>query len=246
VRLARWLERGLPRYAEARSDPDEEGVTSGLSPWLHFGHVSSFEVVRAVLRREGWTPALLSPGATGARSGWWGVSAPAEAFLDQLVTWRELGFATCAHRPDHREYGSLPAWARATLEAHAGDPRPYAYDRDALDAARTHDPLWNAAQRQLRDEGVIHNALRMLWGKKILEWSPSPRAALEAALELNDRWALDGRDPNSVSGVFWCLGRYDRPWGPERPIFGTVRYMSSERSARKWAVRRFLDRHGPP
>jgi deoxyribodipyrimidine photo-lyase len=245
-RLARWLEHGLPRYAEARSDPDEEGVTSGLSPWLHFGHVSSFEVVRAVLRREGWTPALLSPGVTGARSGWWGVSAPAEAFLDQLVTWRELGFATCAHRPDHREYGSLPAWARATLEAHAGDPRPKVYDRDVLAAARTHDPLWNAAQRQLRDEGVVHNALRMLWGKKILEWSPSPRAALEAALELNDRWALDGRDPNSVSGVFWCLGRYDRPWGPERPIFGTVRYMSSERSARKWAVRRFLDRHGPP
>ncbi|HSD19769.1 MAG TPA: deoxyribodipyrimidine photolyase [Anaeromyxobacter sp.] len=246
ARLARWLEEGLPRYAEARSDPDEEGVTSGLSPWLHFGHLSSFEIVRAVLRREGWTPALVASAANGARSGYWGISASAEAFLDQLVTWRELGFVTCAHRADHREYGSLPAWARASLAAHARDPRPHRYDPGALAAAETHDPLWNAAQRQLRDQGVIHNAVRMLWGKKILEWSRSPRAALEVALDLNDRWALDGRDPNSVSGVFWCFGRYDRPWGPERAIFGTVRYMSSESSARKWAVKRYLARHGPP
>jgi deoxyribodipyrimidine photo-lyase len=246
ARLSRWLEEGLPRYADARSDPDEGGVTSGLSPWLHFGHVSSFEVARAVLRREGWTPALARAGATGARAGWWGISAAAEAFLDQLVTWRELGFVTCAQRQDHREYGALPAWARATLDAHARDPRPRRYDPDALAAAETYDPLWNAAQRQLRSEGVIHNALRMLWGKKILEWSPSPRAALEVALELNDRWALDGRDPSSVSGVFWCFGRYDRPWGPERAIFGTVRYMSSENCARKWAVKRYLARHAPP
>ncbi|WP_242343339.1 cryptochrome/DNA photolyase family protein [Anaeromyxobacter terrae] len=246
ARLARWLEEGLPRYAEARSDPDEEGVTSGLSPWLHSGHLASFEVVRAVLRHEGWTPALLAPAADGARAGWWGLSPAAEAFLDQLVTWRELGFATCAARPDHREYGSLPAWARATLEAHARDPRPRLYTPDALAAGATHDPLWNAAQRQLRTEGVIHNSLRMLWGKKILEWSPTPSAGLEVALDLNDRWALDGRDPNSATGVLWCFGRYDRPWGPERPIFGRVRYMSSESSARKWAVRRFLARHGPP
>ncbi|WP_242338625.1 deoxyribodipyrimidine photolyase [Anaeromyxobacter sp. SG66] len=244
-RLARWLRDGLPRYAEGRNDPDEEGVTSGLSPWLHFGHLSSFEVLGAVLRREGWTPALLAPAATGGRAGYWGVSEAAEAFLDQLVTWRELGFATCAARPDHREYSSLPEWARSTLASHASDPRPRLYGPEVLAAAETHDPLWNAAQRQLRTEGIIHNALRMLWGKKILEWSPTPRAALAVALELNDRLALDGRDPNSASGVLWCFGRYDRPWGPERPIFGKVRYMSSERSARKWAVTHYLARHGP-
>jgi deoxyribodipyrimidine photo-lyase len=243
ARLARWLAEGLPRYAEERNVPDAEGATSGLSPYLHFGHLGAFEVLAAVLRHEGWTP----PGhgrADGARSGWWGLSEPAEGFLDQLVTWRELGHVTCASRPDHREYGSLPGWARATLERHARDPRPVVYRREAIAAAGTADPLWNAAQRQLLDEGSIHNYLRMLWGKKVLEWSRTPEEALATLLDLNDRWALDGRDPNSCSGIFWCLGRYDRPWGPERPIFGTVRYMSSTNTARKVGVRRYLERHG--
>jgi deoxyribodipyrimidine photo-lyase len=244
ARLAVWLEEGLPRYAEARHVPDLEGVESGLSPWLHFGHLGTFQVVHAILSREGWTPALLARRADGARAGWWGLSAGAEAFLDQLVTWRELGYAFCAHRPDHAEYGSLPAWARATLAAHARDPRERVYSADDLLAARTHDPLWNAAQRQLLAEGTIHGYLRMLWGKKVLGWSRSPEEALAILLELNDRLALDGRDPNSVSGIFWCLGRHDRPWGPERPIFGTVRYMSSANTARKLRVKRYLARHG--
>jgi deoxyribodipyrimidine photo-lyase len=202
--------------------------------------------VHAILSREGWTPALLGARADGARAGWWGLSPGAEAFLDQLVTWRELGFAFCAHRPDHREYGSLPAWARATLAAHARDPRARVYSAAELLDARTHDPLWNAAQRQLLAEGTIHGYLRMLWGKKVLEWTDTPEEALAILLELNDRLALDGRDPNSVSGIFWCLGRHDRPWGPERPVFGTVRYMSSANTARKVGVKRYLARHGGP
>jgi deoxyribodipyrimidine photo-lyase len=113
-------------------------------------------------------------------------------------------------------------------------------------SARTHDPLWNAAQTQLVREGRIHNQLRMLWGKKILEWSATPREALAAMVELNNRYALDGRDPNSYSGIFWCLGRYDRPWGPERPVFGTVRYMSSENTARKHRVRDYIRRYACP
>jgi deoxyribodipyrimidine photo-lyase len=241
-RLRRFVSDGLERYAEEGGDPDAD-ATSGLSPWLHFGHVSTFEVIRAVLRHECWTPARLARRPNGRREGFWGVSPSAEAFLDQLVTWRELGFATCAHRPDHREYGSLPAWARATLDAHAADPRAEGFGYDALAAARTGDRVWNAAQRQLLEYGVVHNRLRMLWGKKILEWSPSPHEALDAMLDLNDRYALDGRDPNSVSGIFWCLGRYDRPWGPERPIFGKVRYMSSEALRRKAAIERTLARH---
>lgn len=243
ARLRRFLARGLPRYAEDRGSPDARAA-SGLSPWLHFGHLSPFEVARAVLRREGWGPHLLAPRADGARAGWWGLSAGAEAFLDQLVTWRELGFVTAAHRPDHRAYASLPAWARATLERHARDRRAFAYGRAELEAARTHDPVWNAAQRELAGTGAIHNALRMIWGKRFLEWTRSPEEALERMLQLNDRWALDGRDPNSVSGVAWCLGRYDRPWGPERPVFGTVRYMSSERAARKGGLARWLARWG--
>jgi deoxyribodipyrimidine photo-lyase len=244
ARLARWLEDGLPRYCAERNVPDAEGVASGLSPWLHFGHLGTFEVVHAVLRREGWTPALLGPRTDGAREGWWGLSPDAEAFLDQLVTWRELGFVTCAARADHHEYGSLPPWARATLAKHARDPRAPRYRREELEGARTHDPLWNAAQGELLRDGTLHGYLRMLWGKKVLEWTRSPEEALAILLHLNDRWALDGRDPNSLTGVFWCLGRHDRPWGPERPIFGTVRYMSSANTARKVSVKRYLARAG--
>jgi deoxyribodipyrimidine photo-lyase len=167
----------------------------------------------------------------------------AEGFLDQLVTWRELGHVFCARDPGYERYESLPAWARATLEAHARDPREHAYALEAFEGARTHDELWNAAQRQLVREGRIHNYLRMLWGKKILEWTRSAREALAIAIELNNKYALDGRDPNSYSGISWCFGRFDRPWGPERPIFGTVRYMSSANAARKLDLAPYLRRY---
>jgi deoxyribodipyrimidine photo-lyase len=243
ARLADFLRRRLDRYLDDRSTPDAD-ATSGLSPWLHFGHLGSHQILAALLAREEWSPAKLSRKAGGHRSGFWGLTEPAETFLDQLVTWREVGFATAAHRPGFRSYDSLPEWAKETLAAHASDRRDPVYGREALEEARTGDPLWNAAQRQLRQEGVIHNTLRMLWGKKVLEWSRTPREALETLLDLNDRYALDGRDPNSVSGIFWCLGRYDRPWGPERPVFGKVRYMSSSNTARKVSVRRYLARYG--
>ncbi len=241
--LGRFVADGLSRYVDERNSPDLQ-ATSGLSPWLHFGHLSAAEVFRAVADLEGWTPARLAGSAGGKREGFWHMSPAAEAFLDQLVTWRELGLDYCSKRDDAMAFGSLPAWARATLAKHAADPRPHLYDRPAFEAAETHDPLWNAAQRQLREEGRLHNYLRMLWGKKILEWSASPEEALDTMIALNDRWAVDGRDPNSYSGILWCLGRYDRPWGPERPIFGTVRYMSSENTARKVKLRRYLERFG--
>jgi deoxyribodipyrimidine photo-lyase len=163
------------------------------------------------------------------------------------VVWRELGFNCCHHRPhDYDRYDSLPAWARATLAKHARDQRPERYSFDQLAAAETCDPIWNAAQRELVQSGRIHNYLRMLWGKKVLEWSPSPEAALDTLIELNNRYALDGRDPNSYSGIFWCFGRYDRAWGPERPIFGTIRYMSSEATRRKLALQEYLERWSAP
>jgi deoxyribodipyrimidine photo-lyase len=242
--LRRFLDERLARYPAERNRPEQE-VTSGLSPYLHFGQIGVHEVFAALAEREGWTPARLAAKASGSRAGWWGMSEAAESFLDELVTWREVGYNFAAHRDDVDRYSSLPGWARATLEKHSGDPRPHVYSLEQLEGASTHDPLWNAAQRQLLRAGRIHNYLRMLWGKKILEWSPDPRAALDAMIELNDRWALDGRDPNSLSGIFWCLGRYDRPWGPERPIFGTVRYMSSENTARKAPVGGYLRRWAP-
>lgn len=196
------------------------------------------------MRREKWSEEKLALRSTGSRSGWWGVGKPAEEFLDQLITWRELGFNCSSRCANYERYESLPAWAQQTLARHERDERDYTYTLADFAAARTHDPLWNAAQRQLKSEGRIHNYLRMLWGKKILEWSRSPRKALEVMIELNNRFALDGRDPNSYSGIFWCLGRYDRPWGPERPVFGTVRYMSSQNTARKFRVKDYLVKYG--
>ncbi len=175
-----------------------------------------------------------------------GMSEPAEAFLDQFITWRELGYNFSSQREDYDQYDSLPDWAKKTLAKHARDHRPTVYSHDEFAAAATHDPLWNAAQRQLLSEGRLHNYLRMLWGKKILEWSPTPEEALATMIELNNKYAIDGRNPNSYSGIFWILGRFDRPWGPERPIFGTVRYMSSDNTARKFDVRPYLAKYGAP
>jgi deoxyribodipyrimidine photo-lyase len=242
-RLERFVTARLRAYLEERNHPDLE-AGSGLAPYLHCGHIGSHGLFRAIAGQEGWVPSDLAPRASGSRAGWWGMSAAAEAFLDQLVTWRELGFNNAAYRDDFLELTSLPDWAQRTLAEHTDDPRRYCYSRDQLRAAATHDPLWNAAQRQLLVDGTIHNYLRMLWGKKILEWSPTPRAALDAMLELNDRYALDGRDPNSGTGILWCLGRHDRPWGPIRAVFGSVRYMSSENTRRKVRVTEYLQRYG--
>ena len=226
ARMRSFLDEQLGHYPEQRSEPEADG-TSGLSPFLHFGHISVHEIFAALAKREKWSLKKLGK-ANGRKEGWWGMSPAAEAWLDQLVTWRELGFNFCARRPgDYDRYESLPGWAQATLEAHRRDKREHLYSFEELEGARTHDPLWNAAQRQLVREGWFHNYLRMLWGKKILEWSAHPREALEKMIALMNKYALDGRNPNSYSGYLWTLGRYDRPWGPERPIFGTVRYMSS-------------------
>jgi len=239
--MTSFLEQRLDRYLEDRNEPEIEG-TSGLSPYLHFGHISSHEILAALAAREKWSVKRLGK-ANGAKQGWWGMSPAAEAWLDQLVTWRELGFNFCAHRTDHERYESLPGWARDTLEAHSKDPREHSYSLAELEAARTHDELWNAAQRQMVRDGWFHNYMRMLWGKKILEWSPHPRDALARMAQLMNKYSLDGRDPNSGSGYAWTLGRYDRAWGPERPIFGTIRYMSSANTARKLSVKQYLSRY---
>lgn len=240
--LQEFLTRRLALYSADRNHPDSD-ATSELSPYLHFGHLSSHQVFAELTMQEGWDTDSLSGDASGKRAGWWGMSESAEAFLDQLVTWRELGFNMCAHREDYDQYESLPDWARQTLAEHANDPRPDLYSLSELERGATYDEIWNAAQTQLLREGKLHNYLRMLWGKKILEWSPSPQAALEMMIELNNKYALDGRDPNSYSGIFWCLGRYDRAWGPERQIFGKIRYMSSQNTARKLRLSEYLARY---
>ena len=239
-RLERFLDQHLYDYAAGANHPDEE-ARSGLSPYLHFGHISPHEMFNELMSREEWSPGCLGPKTGGKREGWWGASPGAESWLDQFITWRELGYNMSSHLDNYDQYESLPDWAQVTLDKHSNDPRLDVYSLDQFASAATHDPLWNAAQTQLVREGRIHNYLRMLWGKKILEWSASPREALAVMIELNNRYALDGRNPNSYSGIFWVLGRYDRPWGPERLIFGSIRYMSSKNTYKKIRVREYLN-----
>jgi len=164
-----------------------------------------------------------------------------EAFLEELVVRRELSDNFCHHQPAYDSYDALPEWARRTLDEHAGDPRDHVYTRDEFAAAATHDPLWNAAQREMMVRGKMHGYLRMYWAKMILAWSPDPETALHVANELNDRYELDGRDPNGYVGVAWSIGGlHDRPW-PERPVFGKVRAMSQAGCKRKFRIDRYID-----
>ncbi len=208
----------LERYDEERNHPDA-GAASGLSPYLHFGHISVHGIYRKLSERE-----------------------DKDAFIDELVTWRELGFNMCEHNPRYARYESLPEWAQKTLAAHEGDPRHPTYSLEELAESKTYDEVWNAAQRELAVTGRMQNYLRMLWGKKILEWTRHPKEALDFMIELNNRYALDGRNPNSYSGIFWVLGRYDRPWAPQRPIFGAIRYMTSNSTKKKLKLRNYLKR----
>jgi deoxyribodipyrimidine photo-lyase len=239
--IARFVSQRLGDYAIARNEPEQQG-SSWLAPYLHFGHVSPHEVFAAVTEACRWNYNMLAK-PNGKMDGFWNMGTNAEAFIDQLLTWREIGFNMCWRESNYDRYESLPAWAQTTLREHENDKREWIYDRDQFETSRTHDPLWNAAQRQLVQEGRIHNYLRMLWGKKILHWSGSPRDALKTMIHLNNKYALDGRDPNSYSGIFWVLGRYDRAWGPERPIFGKVRYMTSESTQNKFEVRNYLKKY---
>jgi len=243
-RLREFLRSRLRGYAESRSIPRSlaDGHASGLSPYLHFGHVSIEEVVEAVLG-EGFSAEELRPENRGKREGFFSRDADVNAFLDEALTWRDVGFQW--HWSRRRDTAALetalPAWAMATLAAHAGDRRAHRYELAEWEAAATHDPLWNAAQTELVKAGTIHNYLRMLWGKKVIEWSRTPQQAYTTLVHLNNKYALDGRNPNSWTGILWCFGLFDRPWAPERPVLGVVRYMSSENTARKFDLGPYLE-----
>ncbi len=241
ARLRAFLEQRLPRYGD-RSHPEADAA-SGLSPYLHFGHISAHQVFAGLAKQEDWNPGKIRAKVDGAR-GWYGMSEAAEGFLDELVTWRELGYNMCAHRGDFDEFESLPEWAKATLRKHGPDQREHIYSLEQFATAATHDEVWNAAQRQLVAEGTVQNYLRMLWGKKVLEWSRAPEEAWAILVELNNRYALDGRNPNSYAGIGWVFGRYDRPWAPERDVYGVIRYMSSANTCKKLRMGDYLEKHG--
>ena len=224
-RLDAFLAAGLADYDGKRNDPNEE-AQSGLSPYLHFGQISARRAALEVTR---------SAASDEAK----------EAFLEELVVRRELADNFCFYNEAYDRFEGFPGWARRTLDAHRSDERPLLYGSVELEEARTGDPLWNAAQRQMVLTGKMQGWLRMYWAKKIFEWSPSPEEALRRALLLNDRYELDGRDPNGYAGVAWSLGGvHDRAW-PERPLFGKVRYMNLAGARRKFDVDAFC-RSVPP
>lgn len=220
-RLDSFLGHQLPRYAAQRNDPNADAV-SGLSPYLHFGHIAP---QRAALEAAGLT-----------------ADDNTSSFLEELVVRRELSDNFCLHTTNYDSLEAAAAWARQTLDDHRDDPRPHLYTVDALDQARTHSPLWNAAQRQLTRTGTMHGYMRMYWAKKVLEWTDTPENALAIANHLNDRYQLDGRDPNGYVGTLWSIaGIHDRPW-KERPVFGKIRYMNSNGCRRKFDVAAYVER----
>ncbi|MCA9261345.1 MAG: NAD(P)-binding protein [Planctomycetales bacterium] len=200
-RWNRFRDADLKSYADRRNDAALNGV-SRMSPYLHYGMASPFRLAREAAEQGG---------------------AGAEKFLDELLTWRELAFGYCFHKTDHDLLTTIPAWAQQTLAEHASDPRPELLSWETLARGKTGDPLWDAAQTSLLRHGELHNNVRMTWGKTLLQWTPDAAAALRMMIDLNHRYALDGRDPASYGGILWCLGQFDRPFRPAQPIVGVVR-----------------------
>lgn len=216
-RFRLFLRERLDHFADLRNNPTVDFL-SHLSPYLHFGQIS-----------PAWAAAKAAASKSRGR----------EAFLEELVVRRELAANFVHYNGRYDSFESLPAWARTTLARHAADPRPVLYTRAELEAGKTHDPYWNAAQREMAVTGKMHGYMRMYWGKKILEWSAAPEDAYATALYLNNKYEIDGRDPNGFAGVAWCFGKHDRPWG-ERPIFGLVRYMNDAGLRRKFDADRYV------
>ncbi|KQP59199.1 deoxyribodipyrimidine photo-lyase [Methylobacterium sp. Leaf108] len=219
-RLKAYLAGPFARYGAERGRP-EAGAASHMSPYLHFGQISPVEIAVAV------------------RAAKTGAPDDKSSYLEELIVRRELAMNHVHFTKDYDTYdGALPDWARKTLAEHADDPRPYAYSDEDLAEGRTHDVHWNAAQAEMRVTGYMHNHLRMYWGKKILEWSPTPQEGFARTLRLNNRYFLDGRDANSFTNVAWVYGLHDRPWA-RRKVFGTIRYQS-ENSLRKIDAKAYL------
>lgn len=219
-RLRRFVSKILPRYDELRNEPSVDG-TSRLSPYLHFGFISIQEIAAAVNRSKAPEEAK-------------------EAFLEEAIVRRELSFNFTHFNEDYDSLESLPDWAHKTMREHIDDPRPGLLEAEEIERGETPDELWNAAQRELVVTGELHNYVRMLWGKLVIAWQPSYEAAFALLEHLNNKYALDGRDPNSYAGILWCFGKHDRAWGPERPIFGKLRYMTSRSMGKKFDSKKYI------
>lgn len=228
-RLAAFVQHELAGYDAMRGKPEREG-TSRLSPYLHFGHISPVRIALEVNRAV----------AAGRAA-----TAAAARFVEQVVGWRELSVLFVRFNPHYDSWDCAEPWARRALEHHAADGRPFRYSFSELENARTQDELWNAAQREMVSTGWMHNVLRMYWAKKILEWAPNPATAFDWAVILNDKYELDGRDPNGYAGIAWAIvGKHDRPWF-DRPVFGTVRYIAERSTRRKFDAEAYIAQNRP-
>ncbi|MCQ1534289.1 deoxyribodipyrimidine photo-lyase [Methanosarcina sp. KYL-1] len=223
--LETFLSERLDSYNALRNDPTKRGV-SDLSPYLHFGQLSAQRVAIEVETAKADEEAK-------------------KAFLDELLVWKEIADNFCYYSPAYDSFEGFPAWVKESLNSHRKDPREYVYTLEEFEAGKTHDPLWNASQMELLRRGKMHGYMRMYWAKKILEWSESPEKALEIAISLNDRYELDGRDPNGYAGIAWSIGGvHDRAWR-ERAVIGKLRYMSYEGCRRKFDVDAYIAKYLP-
>lgn len=216
-RLDAFTEEKLDYFEDLRNDPSRD-LVSHLSPYLHFGQVSALYIALKVAASD---------------------SSGKEAFLEELITRRELSMNFIHYNPRYDSFDSLPSWVEKTLQEHIKDHREYLYSMEELENAGTHDEYWNAAQKEMVVRGKMHGYMRMYWGKKIFEWSPDPKEAYRTACILNNRYSLDGRDPASYTGVAWCFGKHDRAW-QERKVFGKVRYMNDRSLERKFDIARYV------
>lgn len=223
-RLDEFVKNKLSKYADDRSHPEKD-ATSRLSPYFHYGHIGPLTVALAI-------NAAVAMDKTLAKAR--------DSYFNEVITWRELSVNFCRYQPEYDNTGCADNWARETIAKHDGDKREVLYSLEQLETAATYDDLWNAAQIQMVRHGWMPNYLRMYWGKKIVEWTPDAATAMEQMIYLNDKYFLDGRDPNGYSGIAWCvLGKFDRPWG-ERPIFGKRRYMSGASAKRKFDAKSYI------
>lgn len=216
--LRTFIKENLAGFGDLRNDPSKNH-TSNLSPYLHFGQISPLYIALEIVKTK-------SPGTA--------------AFLEEMVVRRELGFNYCLYSHKYDSFDALPSWAKESLHKHRSDKKSSVYSLEEMEHARTQDPYWNTAQREMVFLGKMHGYMRMYWGKKILEWSPTPEEAFRRALYLNNKYSLDGRDPNSFTGVAWCFGLHDRAWG-EREVFGKVRYMNQNGLKRKFDMDGYVD-----
>jgi deoxyribodipyrimidine photo-lyase len=219
-RLKKFVEGILPAYEITRNKPEIDG-SSRLSSYLHFGFLSPLEVALAVQNAD-------AP------------QAAKDAYLEELIVRRELSFNLTYHNPKYDSLEALPPWVHQTMREHADDERPVTYSLEELEKGETHDELWNASQREMVRTGEMHNYVRMLWGKNIIAWSRTYEEAFETLVHLNNKYCLDGRNPNSYAGILWCFGKHDRPW-MERDVFGKIRYMTSGSTGRKFDSKKYIE-----